>query len=691
MTESLIDKIKERASITAVVEHFGGLKVNSKGKALCPFHKEKTPSFSVKESEHFFKCFGCGESGDVIDFVAKIKGVSTDDAITILADYCGIERAARSVNVRVDRKPAPPTPTRLDANLDAPAQAKKANTITDASKEEHKAYIKRCIADIGKTDYLKKERGFSDETIARFFLGYDTQKDGIVIPYSRAFDYQITRLLHPPNPDKPFLKPLSAEWGSEPIFNGSAIVRGGVVFVVESQLCAISIAQAGGTAVALGGTSGVKNFVSEVKAKNKNCIFVLALDNDPSGEKAQRDLANLLFEENARFIPLNIMDECKDPNDLLKKDAARLAKNIQAAVTAAKEKYRTEQDAISFAELCRKKLPPLRWAIKGLFPEGLHMIASMPKVGKSWMALGMCFAIANGTDYLGYQTTRMGTLYYSLEDNYNSAQGRMLDYAKAVGSSPPENAYVAIDAQQTDTGFFAKLKQELSEHPDIGFVVIDTLQNIRGKEIKKGDVYGNDVGELKKIKKFAIENKLVMVLIHHLRKAKDEGDSFNNILGSNGLWGTVDTGITLTKKNEEDAEAKMRFKGRGIKPGELIITLDSCRWEIVGTPEQQEAMRKKSEYDDNSVIKTIKWLVSKIPYSWSGTPTELMMASFDMDGVAKAISQESVGKTINKHKMDLYYDGISVEDKRTSKKRIYAFYKKAYGQKQFRFNGDEKE
>lgn len=440
------------------------------------------------------------------------------------------------------------------------------------------------------------------------------------------------------------------------------------------------------------GSTGGQKLIRELNVKKSKYTFILALDNDKPGQEAQADLAKELHEINVKFMPFNIMEECNDPNELLIKDAERLVKNIKLATAAIKDKYRTEQDAISFAELCRKKLPPLRWAIKGLFPEGLHMIASMPKVGKSWMALGMCYSVANGENYLGYETTKMGTLYYSLEDNYNSAQGRMLDYAKAVGSSPPDNAYLAIDAERTDTGFFTKLKQELEEHPDIGFVVVDTLQNIRGAELKKGDVYGNDVGELKKIKRFAIENRLVIVLVHHLRKAKDDGDPFNNILGSNGLWGTVDTGITLTKKNEDDQEAKMRFKGRGIKPGSLIISLNnSCRWEIVGTPEEQEILKKKSEYEYNPIIKTVKWLLSKAPYSWTGTATDLMMASYDMDGVAHAITQESIGKIINKNKMDLYYDGICTEEKRTSKKRLYTFYNKALRpmQYQIKYNEDK--
>ncbi|MDI9487078.1 MAG: hypothetical protein QM214_04120, partial [Bacillota bacterium] len=134
-----------------------------------------------------------------------------------------------------------------------------------------------------------------------------------------------------------------------------------------------------------------------------------------------------------------------------------------------------------------------------------------------------------------------------------------------------------------------------------------------------------------------------------------------------------------TKKEESDAETKMYIKGRGIRRAEHIITFDAkkFRWTVVGTPEEQDTKIKKAEYDDNPVIKTVKWLLSKPPYLWKGTATELRMASFDRDGVPQAITSESVGKTLKKHKMNLYYDGISVEDTRTSKKRLYTLYKKS--------------
>lgn len=77
--------ISDRVDIIDAAERYG-VNVNGRNKALCPFHSEKTASLSFKNNR--FKCFGCGASGDVIDFTAKINGLSVSDAASLLnRDY----------------------------------------------------------------------------------------------------------------------------------------------------------------------------------------------------------------------------------------------------------------------------------------------------------------------------------------------------------------------------------------------------------------------------------------------------------------------------------------------------------------------------------------------------------------------------------------------------------------------------
>ncbi len=84
--------VKQQADIVKIVE--GYIRLRKAGaqnySGLCPFHKEKTPSFSVHSVRQFYHCFGCGVSGDVFSFVAKIENVGFPEAVRIVAGKCGI-------------------------------------------------------------------------------------------------------------------------------------------------------------------------------------------------------------------------------------------------------------------------------------------------------------------------------------------------------------------------------------------------------------------------------------------------------------------------------------------------------------------------------------------------------------------------------------------------------------------------
>src|SRR5262245_20910821 len=83
--------VKERTDIVALIGET--VKLARRGRSfvgLCPFHKEKTPSFHVNAERGFFHCFGCKESGSSVDFVMKLEGQSFAEAIRSLADRAGI-------------------------------------------------------------------------------------------------------------------------------------------------------------------------------------------------------------------------------------------------------------------------------------------------------------------------------------------------------------------------------------------------------------------------------------------------------------------------------------------------------------------------------------------------------------------------------------------------------------------------
>src|SRR6266850_4344071 len=90
---SFSDTVKQQADIVRVVGYYVKLKKTGAQKftGLCPFHKEKTASFSVHATRQFYHCFGCGASGDVFSFVQKLENITFPEAVRAVAQKLGIE------------------------------------------------------------------------------------------------------------------------------------------------------------------------------------------------------------------------------------------------------------------------------------------------------------------------------------------------------------------------------------------------------------------------------------------------------------------------------------------------------------------------------------------------------------------------------------------------------------------------
>ncbi len=250
----------------------------------------------------------------------------------------------------------------------------------------------------------------------KYGLGYDPKEKRIIIPYSLKKEYYCARstiLSH----DEPFfiMKPKTEIAGEEPLFYKDALYgKARYVFVVESQICALSILQCGGAATAINGTSGVGNFIRTVKCKKPSATLIICLDNDEPGQKASQELCNNLFEMNIKFIIFNIAGDCKDPNELLVLDRDALIKNICSAIIGAKKKYITDKDSFSAAELQDSGLLNPAWIIQKMLPQGLAIICAPSKAGKSWMMLQMCLSVTKGEEFLNYNTNKCDCLYYAL-------------------------------------------------------------------------------------------------------------------------------------------------------------------------------------------------------------------------------------------------------------------------------------
>lgn len=157
-----LDELRARVPISGVVGR--RVKLLRRGRehtGLCPFHNEKTPSFTVSDDKGFYHCFGCGAHGDVISFVKETEGLSFPEAVERLAGEAGLEvpRASREEQVRAERR----------------------ETLHDVTAAAAAWFRANLAAPEGEAarDYLSG-RGLDDATIEAFGLGFAPNQRGLL-------------------------------------------------------------------------------------------------------------------------------------------------------------------------------------------------------------------------------------------------------------------------------------------------------------------------------------------------------------------------------------------------------------------------------------------------------------------------------------------------------------------------------
>jgi len=163
-----LDELKTRVSVVEVVGK--AVKLVRKGRehwGCCPFHGEKTPSFSVSDEKGFYHCFGCGSHGSAIDFIMNTQGMNFPEAVKYLADVAGLQVPEESPEQR--------------------ERAKRAETLYEVMELATGFYEKQLRMPAGKTalSYLLG-RGLSEATIAKFRIGYSTDnREGLKAALSK--------------------------------------------------------------------------------------------------------------------------------------------------------------------------------------------------------------------------------------------------------------------------------------------------------------------------------------------------------------------------------------------------------------------------------------------------------------------------------------------------------------------------
>ena len=317
-----------------------------------------------------------------------------------------------------------------------------------------------------------------------------------------------------------------------------------------------------------------------------------------SGYRAKGDPEELIFQK----VKIDYEQRCAH-------DPPMSDKELRACCHSA-AKYEPEQKAapatpriISARDLMNKEFPPLIFAIPGIIPEGLTLLAGKPKAGKSFLALEAAYSVALGKNLMdGSQIERGSALVLGLEDGQRRLKDRVskvnnADYVLKViraeggglriignlGEGVPNGIGLASTWPRIGSGGIEELEKYLDEHPDVRLVVVDTIKRFTKKK-GKGTAYDEDYDSVQPLQDLAIKRRLPIVGVCHTRKATAD-DALDTVSGTFGLTGGCDNILILQKEGEvkDGKEFRLNIISRDMESRELAVKFgNNCMWTLLG-------------------------------------------------------------------------------------------------------------
>ncbi len=230
-----------------------------------------------------------------------------------------------------------------------------------------------------------------------------------------------------------------------------------------------------------------------------------------------------------------------------------------------------------------EKEPP-EFIVDGIIPVGMTFLSGAPKIRKSFLALQLAAAVANGTEFLERVTRKCDVVYFDLE----GSKSRISSRANAMGFALPENLLIANETPSKLSGEFTSDLRELHrQRPSIRLFIVDTYSRARGITRSYGaNAYDCDVSLLEPIQRAAIEENIAVLFVHHDRKgAASAVDAFERLSGTMGISGSADCVLNLVADGKRaDGIAKLEYNPRDAIGGEMNLVFDrvSCQWMVSG-------------------------------------------------------------------------------------------------------------
>ncbi|MFH8386909.1 AAA family ATPase [Kitasatospora sp. NPDC018058] len=231
-------------------------------------------------------------------------------------------------------------------------------------------------------------------------------------------------------------------------------------------------------------------------------------------------------------------------------------------------------------ELMAAQFPEPRWAVPGIISEGVNLLAGPPKVGKSWLSLGLALSVAAGGQALERVRVDSGpVLYLALEDTARRLQTRM---RKILGTAPaPSTLTLATSCPALPQGGSEAIAQWVERHPDARMVIIDVFAKMRGPSMPGASAYDADYAAVGHAKRIADHYGIAIVLVHHVRKAGSD-DFLAEVSGTNGLAGAADATLVL-KRARGQADGVLHVTGRDVDETEYALRFhpEAGAWQLL--------------------------------------------------------------------------------------------------------------
>ncbi len=241
-----------------------------------------------------------------------------------------------------------------------------------------------------------------------------------------------------------------------------------------------------------------------------------------------------------------------------------------------------------------------------------------------------------------------------MEDSNTRLQDRLLSVTEDV----PPNVHFSINCLSIGNGLEEQIRNFVAEHPDTVLVAIDIFQKIRTTtEIN----YGVDYSETEILKSLAGELGITILLVHHVRKKKDE-DPFNMMSGSNGLAGCADTLFVLKKSKRCSSDATLFCTGRDIEYREIDIRFEkeTCTWSFISDSAENPQMLLPKPMQ-----KLIEMMKEKSAFSGSNADFMEEFKSYS----AIEIHTNVMKKMMKKYRSELEENGVTFEDCKRNNER----------------------